>query len=84
MFRIGLAAGRDKYFSKLGSVTQDKIMKKISQLEVLEGIRHLRHGTPYFVAEPGQYRICFEEIGKMRQIFFVGDHKQYEKWYKRE
>jgi len=45
--------------------------------------RHLRFGLPYYVLEAGQYRICFSENSGMntRTLVFVGNHKEYKKWY---
>ncbi len=36
------------------------------------------------VEEAGQYRIAFyqNEEQRKKEIHFVGNHKQYEKWYK--
>lgn len=46
--------------------------------------RHLKFGLDYFVAEIGQYRIIFKEQENSRDIYFVGNHKQYEEWYKEQ
>jgi hypothetical protein len=42
------------------------------------------HQSKFCVEEVGQYRICFvvEEETKTKSIHFIGNHKQYEKWYK--
>jgi hypothetical protein len=34
------------------------------------------------VEEVGQYRICYKsfEDRKVRRFYFVGDHKEYERW----
>ncbi|MCX6773846.1 MAG: hypothetical protein NTY68_02495 [Candidatus Micrarchaeota archaeon] len=69
-------------FEKLDKDIQIRISKKITQIgEGLPG-RHLKHGLDFFVEEVGQYRICyksFEDIG-IRWVYFVGNHKEYEKW----
>ncbi|MDO8625589.1 MAG: hypothetical protein Q7R47_05890 [Candidatus Diapherotrites archaeon] len=82
MFTVLLAANWDKYYAKLDPAIQKQINKKILHLQVLEKVRHLQHGLPYFVVETGQYRICFKEEGNQRTVHFAGNHKQYEKWYK--
>ncbi|MBU0586300.1 hypothetical protein KJ780_02210 [Candidatus Micrarchaeota archaeon] len=68
---------------KLDNSIRIKIGKKINQ--VRDGLpgRHLEHGADYFVEEVGQYRICYKsfEEKKIRRFYFVGDHKEYEKWY---
>lgn len=44
------------------------------------GLRHL----PFVVEEVGQYRIALfqDDEKKTKEVHFVGDHKQYEKWYR--
>lgn len=82
LFELHYADGWDEFFSKMDSTEQQRIWKKIQRLKTLEKTRHLKKGLPYFVAESGQYRIAFREEGKKRTIYFAGNHKQYEKWYK--
>ena len=74
--------GWDKYYSKLDKTMQLRVWKKIQQLKHLTGSRHLKQGFPYFVSDIGQYRLCYKinEAKKLKTIYFVGDHKQYEKW----
>ena len=66
----------------LGIDLPDDLKEKIEQLKTLLKARHLKQGIPIFVVESGQYRICFREKGKAREILFAGNHKQYQKWYK--
>lgn len=70
-------------FEKLDNSVKIRIVKKIKQ--ILDGLpgRHLEHGAEYFVEEVGQYRICYKSFdgAKVRKFYFVGDHKEYEKWY---
>lgn len=75
----------DSYFKRLDLAIRDKVLKKLEQLRHAHPSRHLGHGTPIFVEEVGQHRICFgiDETQKMKTFYFVGDHKEYEKWYKR-
>ncbi|HLC36402.1 MAG TPA: hypothetical protein VJK05_02235 [archaeon] len=42
------------------------------------------HSSKYQVEETGQYRIAFIEYKEegIKDIHFVGNRKQYEKWYK--
>ena len=82
MYQITFAKEWDKYFEKLAPDTHKRIWKKIKQIK--EGLpgRHLKFGLDLFVEEVGQYRICYKsnEKDKIRTLFFVGTHKQYEKW----
>jgi hypothetical protein len=82
LFELGFADGWDIYYCKMDSTEQLRIWKKIQQLKTLAKARHLKQGVPIFVVEPGQYRVCFREKGKAREILFAGNHKQYQKWYK--
>ena len=84
MFELDYADDWDFYFRKPDKSEREKTWKKIQQLKHLPSTRHLKHGLPYFVVETGQYRICFEEIGNIRRIMFAGNHKQYEKWIKKQ
>ena len=73
----------NKQLNKVDKSTKMKIFKKINKLEKEILSRHLKQGLPFFVEEVGQYRICFEidEKERTKKIFFIGNHKQYEKWY---
>lgn len=70
------------YFERLSPAIKERVAKKIKR--ILEGLpgRHLKHDADFFVEELGQYRICYssDEKNKVRCFYFVGDHKQYEKW----
>jgi len=82
-WRVGLKPGWDIHFRKFDSNTQLMIMKKLDQMAQPLAGRGL-HSCRYQVEEIGQYRIAFEcnESTRTKSIHFVGNHKQYEKWYK--
>ena len=73
----------DIYFNNLDKTIQSQILKKIQQLQYCISARHF-HKLNFFILEVGQYRIDFFENKdkKFRIIAFIGNHKQYEKWYK--
>jgi len=73
----------DKHFKKLDVSIQKIIFKKIQQLINNLPSRSL-HTINFKIEEVGQYRIAFfEDVkNKTRKIYFVGNHKEYEKWYK--
>jgi len=83
-YKISYQLGWNRHFRKFDSSTQKIIYKKIHQLESPIVGRHLCHGLEHFVEDVGGYRIVYlsDEIARVRTIIFVGDHKQYEKWYK--
>ncbi|MFH0971821.1 MAG: hypothetical protein V1835_04610 [Candidatus Micrarchaeota archaeon] len=61
------------------------IAKKLVQLQRDEiGSRHLKFGLKFNVVEVGQYRICFKvfEEKASKEVRFIGNHKEYEHWYK--
>ena len=72
----------DSYFSKLDNSLKKRVMKKILQLQYGVPARHLKQGLPFFVSEMGQYRLCYtvDEKRKIKTIYFVGNHKDYERW----
>ena len=82
-YSIAYEPGWDEFFEKFDSSVQERVWKKIQQLKQGLKHRHLKHGLPYFVEEAGGYRIVFKvfEMQKIKEVCFVGDHKQYEKWY---
>jgi len=85
-YRILFDESVNKQLNKIDKSAKLEIFKKTKKLEDGVSSRHLKQGLPFFVEEVGQYRICFElqEKEKIKRIFFIGNHKQYEKWYKKQ
>ncbi|MBI5225541.1 hypothetical protein HY989_06745 [Candidatus Micrarchaeota archaeon] len=74
-----------KQYLSLDNSVRERVIKKIKQLEQDNfKSRHLKYGNPCFVEEVGQYRICFvlDASKGIKNIMFIGDHKEYEKWSK--
>lgn len=72
------------YFGKLEKEIKERVAKKISKILEFPKKRHLGQKASFFVDEVGQHRILyrvFEETKEVR-FYFVGNHKEYEKWYK--
>jgi len=72
-----------KYFIILDNIIKERITKKIKKILEFPKKRHLSKKANFFVDEAGQYRILyrvFEETNEVR-FYFVGNHKQYEKWF---
>ena len=82
MYRIELDKEWDRYFGHIPKDIQARVWKKIKQIKTGLPGRHLRFGADFFVEEVGQYRICYKsfEEKKIRRFYFVGDHKEYERW----
>ncbi len=74
--------GWDKFFKKFDSSVQKKILKKFNKMKHSLQARGLK-SSRVVVEEVGQYRIAFyqNEEFKIKEIHFVGTHKQYEKWF---
>ena len=73
-----------KYFDSLDNAIKEQIAKKIGKILEFPKKRHLKKNAKFFVDEIGQHRIVhrvFEENKEVR-FYFVGKHKEYEKWYK--
>jgi len=72
-------------FKKLDNKTKEKTAKKIARILEFPQKRHLKKGADFFVAEIGQHRITYRvfEKSKLVRFYFVGNHKEYEKWYKK-
>ena len=73
-----------EYFENLPENVKIRAIKRINFiLENPTRQRHLKYGLPYFVVEFGQYRITYKVLESEQKIifYFVGNHKEYEKWY---
>ena len=73
------------YFNKFSNEMKERIVKKISKILEYPQKRHLQKGAKFFVGEIGQNRIVYRifEHDKTVKFYFIGDHKEYEKWYKK-
>ena len=75
----------ERLFLTLDNSVRKRIEKKLEQLARDDlPSRHLKHGSPHYVAEVGQYHIAFlirQDLGQKR-ILFLGDHKSYERWFR--
>ena len=73
-----------KYFSSLDHSTKERVAKKIQKILEFPQKRHLKKGAQFFVDEAGSDRITYRvfEQNKEVRFYFVGNHKDYEKWYR--
>ncbi|MFH1588448.1 MAG: type II toxin-antitoxin system RelE/ParE family toxin [Candidatus Diapherotrites archaeon] len=73
-----------KYFSKLDNTLKERVVKKISKIIEFPKKRHLGKKAKFFVDEIGQHRIIYRVFDETNEIrfYFVGSHKEYEKWFK--
>lgn len=84
-WKLKFKPGWDKHLKKFDKPIQEKILKKLEKMKQPLKSRGLR-SSKYRGEEIGQYRIAFIQDKKTRtkKIHFVGNHKQYEKWYKNQ
>ena len=84
MYTLNYNPDWDIYYSKMDLSIQKRIWKKIQKQKEETKTRHLRHGIEFYVVEMGQYRIALKinDKEKVKTIWFIGNHKQYETWYK--
>ena len=72
------------FFQKLDGTMKERVAGKIGKILEHPQKRHLKKGARFFVGEAGQNRIVyrvFEDSMEVR-FYFVGNHKQYKKWYR--
>jgi len=83
IFEVLLQEDAKESLMEMDASARNRIIKRIARMRGQPPGRHLRHGLDFFVEEVGQYRIVytFEEDKKI--IYFIGSHKEYEKWYRR-
>lgn len=82
-YSVGFHEDAKKRLLALDFSVREKMLKRIARMQDEPTGRHLRRGVPFFVIEVGQYRIAYycDENKKEKEIYFVGDHKEYQKWY---
>ncbi len=73
------------YFQNLDESIKERIVKKLGKILAYPTKRHLKKSS-YFVDGVGQYRITYRVFEETRVVrfYFVGTHKEYEKWYKQD
>lgn len=73
-----------KYFEKIDNPVKERVAKKIKEILEFPQKRHLKKSAKFFVNEIGQHRIVYRvfEENKEVRFYFIGNHKEYEKWFK--
>ncbi len=81
-FEIKYIQGWDVYFAKFDNSIKIRILKALERLKFKSTTKHLEYELPFFVEEVGKYRIAFkhDSASNVKEVYFVGDHKQYDKW----
>ncbi len=70
-------------FKRLDKSIKSKIIKAIDGIKVKDSGKRLKGHSNFIVKKVGQYRIVYVIDNKdmVKVVYFVGDHKEYEKWY---
>lgn len=81
-WKIEFKPGWDKHFQDFDKEVKERILKKIDKMEEPLPERGLV-SSRYCVEEVGQCRIAYikSEADRVKKIHFIGNHKQYERWY---
>jgi len=71
-------------FNKLDNQIKERVTKKIRKILEYPQKRHLKKGARFFVDEIDQNRIVYRVFEESKEVrfYFIGNHKEYEKWYK--
>lgn len=80
-YEVVLHEDAEERLLKIDKPVRERIIKRIARMRSESPRRHMKHGLDFFVEEAGQYRIVYKFSENKKVIYFVGDHKEYEKWY---
>ncbi len=84
MYTIEYDEDWEQYFVHSSPELQVRFLKRKEKYKTFPnfGFRHEKHGVDYFVDEIGDDRVCFksDENAKIRKFYFIGTHKEYEKF----
>jgi mRNA-degrading endonuclease RelE of RelBE toxin-antitoxin system len=69
--------------NKLDKPVRERVKKKLEKLSTLRPARTLKKHGDVWVLEIGDYRALYliDVSAKTKTVFFIGDHKEYEKKY---
>ncbi len=84
-FIVGLNEDAQKQFGALDNSVRERIKKRLQKLEINHDVRTLIGRPDVWVSEIGDYRIYYliDAAAKIKTVFFVGDHKEYERRYEK-
>ena len=80
-FKVTLHEDAAKQLEKLDKSIREQLIKRFARMRGEPPGRHLKHGLDFFVENAGQYRIVYRIEENEKKVYFVGDHKNYEKWF---
>lgn len=73
-----------EFYRKLSNEMKERTAKKIRKILEHPQKRHMKKGARFFAGQVGQNRIIYRVFEREKEVrfYFVGNHKEYEKWYK--
>ncbi len=80
-FQVFLHDDAAESLDKMDSSIKERVIRRIARMREESAGRHMKYGLGFFVEELGQYRIVYACDEDTKIIYFIGDHKEYEKWY---
>ncbi|MFH0818149.1 MAG: hypothetical protein V1909_05980 [Candidatus Micrarchaeota archaeon] len=83
IFEVIVQEDQRKALMAIDKSIREKIIKRITRMRNEPPGRHLKLGLDYFVESVGQFRIIYIVEDNRKEVYFIGDHKEYERWYKR-
>jgi len=71
--------------NKLDKAVHERVKKRLEALSTLRPARTLKKHGDVWILEIGDYRALYliDESAKIRKVFFIADHKEYERRYLR-
>lgn len=84
IFKVTYDEDWPRYFNKIDNTIKERVAKKINKIVEFPKKRHLKQGARFFVDEIGQHRILYRIFDEMKEVrfYFVGNHKEYQKWFR--
>ncbi len=84
-YRVFLTGEALAVLDKLDKPVRERVKTRLEALGTLRPARTLKKHGDVWVLEIGDYRALYliEENAKTRTVFFIGDHKEYERKYLR-
>ena len=82
-WKVILSKGALSQFGKLDKSAQERIRKRLEALRVLIPARTLKGRRDVWVLRIGNFRALYliDKTARTRAVFFIGNHKEYEKKY---
>ena len=84
-FVVRLNEDAQKQFRGLDNAVRDRIKKRLEKLKINHDVRTLKEWPEVWIAGIGDYRALYliDEQTKNKTVFFIGDHKGYERRYEK-